>query len=100
MTTTRDTHSNPMGCVDEIRAAVKDWGEPLSYRNRSWLITLLAAYDAAAAERDQYARAIRRHKDTQYPDKRGGWIERADCRLYAVLEPGYIEPKEDDPDAC
>jgi len=53
---------------------------------------LLAALDAAIAERDQYAQAIQRHKDDRYPDKRGGWIERPEARLYAVLEPGYISP--------
>ena len=61
MTTTRDTHSNPMGCVDEIRARwsvpkalIQPDGDHSPWQAREDVQALLAAYDAATAERDKY----------------------------------------------
>ena len=59
MTTTRDTHSNPMGCIDEIRARwsvpkalIQPDGDHSPWQAREDVQALLAAYDAATAERD------------------------------------------------
>ena len=75
MTTPRDTHGNPMGCVDEIRMVrtsliecEQDDSHPDPDEGLEWVRTLLAALDALTAEQDYLthgwaAESSGRHKD-------------------------------------